>query len=439
MKKNNVLTVMALSLMLLGWSSCGSNEEGDKEVPVALTTAEQQKAKLQEISTTLGNKIKVADFKNVNDVLNSLNDTRTENLKAWFDDCIDAIVKMKRVATFASLPEYQDYTAIYKASNFTGHFKLVDNQWVKETGNFNDLQFTFTDRNGKTCLAKISTSGKETSVKHEVLNNTERPFYNWNYNEDTGEYTKTVRESGRRYDNTWVVPENVEVLIQQGNTPLLNVKVNLKLSGGTLTSTTNALVKTYVKINNYEIDVTRAFADVSKGADADVKIKLNGEVILTAHANGKGTYNDTDKKGTAGEVEGYCDIMNQLQIRIASKDSETYHNLLAKVGRREYNTKGKVDALLKDANPLTNIALHYDNNPTPSAHIYMQSVIDYEYSYTSETGNLIQYRDWGYEPVIKFADETTYTFEDYFTKVQFKKVVDLVNDLVRDFEKEFER
>lgn len=434
------IQILALSLMALGWTSCSSNDNEEKEQPkVVLTTPEQQKEKLEKVTTDLVNKVHANDFKNVQDVLEDLDNANTETVETWWDAIVDEIPKLTRVARFAGTPEYQNYTALYRASNFVGHFRLVDKKWVKENGTFNDLQFSFADRNGKPCVARLTTSGKETAVKDKYLNSEKSPVYLWDYDAATDTYTKRLLESGRRYENTWMLPENVALTLTQGGTTIMDVKVNTQLSSGQLTSTTNVVVKANVKINNYEVDVKRAWADVAKGASADVKVMINGETLLTAHAEVEGFYNAEKEDGKLGKASAVCDILGEIQLRLSTGDLQTYGEKLGEVESSKNYSKEEVDALIAQANREMSTTLHYDNKSEASAKVYMKAVLDYEYRWTDENGKLHVTRYWGYEPVIEFADKTTYAFEDYFTASRFNAVVNLVNDLVRDFENEFNK
>lgn len=432
------IQILVLSLIALGWTSCSSNDNEEKEQPkVVLTTPEQQKEKLEKVTTNLVNKVHANDFKNVQDVLEDLDNANTETVETWWGAIVDEIPKLTRVARFSGTPEYQNYTALYRASNFVGHFRLVDKKWVKENGTFNDLQFSFADRNGKPCVARLTTSGKETAVKDKYLNSEKSPVYLWDYDAATDTYTKRLLESGRRYENTWMLPENVALTLTQGGTTIMDVKVNTQLSSGQLTSTTNVVIKTNVKINNYEVDVKRAWADVAKGASADVKVMVNGETLLAAHAEAEGSYNVEKEEGKAGKASAVCDILGEMQLRLSTDNLQAYSEKLDEVTNSDKYSKAEIDALIAQANREMSITLHYDNSSEASAKVYMNALSDGGYEWTDENGKLHVAKYWNFEPVIEFADKTTYAFEDYFTSARFKTVVDLVNDLVRDFEKRF--
>ena len=96
---------------------------------------------------------------------------------------------------------YSDITRIYAASQFVGHFKVENNQWVKEAGQADDLQFTCQDENGQICTVKLTATGATKKVYVGDSQSSDWYNYNYTYNElDTVYYEVIPVDSFSRED-----------------------------------------------------------------------------------------------------------------------------------------------------------------------------------------------------------------------------------------------
>lgn len=100
-----------------------------------------------------------AAFENLKGLLLQVMEYDTKAIASWGVDGMNA---MKTPITTPICGFTDGYMIQAKTATYTGRFEVVDNRWVR-VGDTDGMEFHFTDKNGKYCLVKITTSG-ETKV-----------------------------------------------------------------------------------------------------------------------------------------------------------------------------------------------------------------------------------------------------------------------------------
>lgn len=213
---------------------------------------------------------------------------------------------------------------------------------------------------------------------------------------------------------------------------------------------TNLNVDAKLCVNGYE---ETFMSNVAKsGITANAGVKINGKSMLTAigalsadidnitkQVNDAANEDDEDyvkvDASVIQEFSMYIDLMGQVQI-IGKCDMfedlyDAYVDCLEAVDEDNFS---KFERNVAQLNETYNITIHYDNTKTVQANIQLEA---YE---VEEDGWYESYTYFDVLPVLVFAaDDSRYSFEDYFTESSFSNLIEAVEDLADDFEKMFER
>ena len=447
----------------LSFTACGGSDDPDSpdvpEQPDTPTTPDEpskgealspteQKQRLDNIAREFMQNIPSTDFKSYADLGNHLNDTYSDydwdNVGDWarkcWDDARTAVGGKPTVEQDSyGYCVYTEYKSLLLASNFVGHFKADNGSrtWVKESGKFDDLQFTFTDQNGKTCVLKLETGGK---VQKVYLANVE----DWTDYESKNE--NGIWKYYDYYDRTQCtigVPENIAVTLTQNGTQL--VKATVKVGLGSLTgenfdiSKGNLTASALVEMSNgYKFDVaqvaysgnSKAFLSysMSKNGTKLASVTVAGDVSGIPSCNVEAfTRDDFDAdfdSATGKNVLVKIDILGKLQLQGKVTDLRKYAELLDKADENDDNEQ-KFKQYLSSANGCADISLFYDNTSVEQAKMQFDAFSDTYGGYTY----------WDAEPVLVFKDgSSNCMFDVFFNDVDFKATIDAFRDLVEKYE-----
>lgn len=361
--------------------------------------------RLRNVANKFIGKIHSADFTNVSSITDRLDNTDSNVLDEWSDNIIETITD--RTGT--------KYRNLWRASNFTGHFRLSGSRWVQESGSYSDLQFTMTDNAGRQCVARVTWSGNTHTVHAD--------FLDWEDEEDNYPWTE--------YDvrNEWQVPEQVVATVTQAGSEIARVTVNTTFTtDGDFPTQADATVAVSAKVNNYEVAVNRAAATGNDHVDADITITVSGEQLLHATANGNVHYEDDEV--TAGAATITCDVLGEVQLSTYTDNLKSYSDYLDLDGQM---LESEAQSRVNSANQLATNRLCLDGSSAASATFYFKAVQEDDYY------SLSQRQYWEVAPVLKIAsDGREVAFEDYFSEDNFRSVIDNYDDLVDSFKKLFD-
>lgn len=434
MKKvfSNIM-LMGLTLGVMFFSACSSSDDDSPANPsppgtgtpgeVKTDSTDAQKSSQEQMQTLVNtansfmSKINTADFNNVKQVTDALENIDNDEIADWAEGCVDAVINPSGSSSSSKIER-----PLWRASNFTGHFRQLGNRFVKENGSFDDLQATFTDNQGNTCVANVSVEGTETNVSASFLNYDDE---DWDY--DNG-YTET------RYENTYSIPKTVVAKLTQNGSEILRVTVNTTFNGSGQFPTQSSIsnLVTTVKINNYVLLLNRAAVSSSQ-VNADLTLAVNNETLLHLNGTANGSYKEDGDENIDiefGATNVTCDVMGKVQ---ASFQTTNLQRVLEDAGEFEdYMNGNRAQSLVQAINSLSSGALYFDKNTVPSATIFFSA---------SEDGYSSDGSSYYYElmPVLRFAsDGREIAFEDYFTESNFQSVINTYNNLVRSFRNMFD-
>ena len=210
---------------------------------------------------------------------------------------------------------------------------------------------------------------------------------------------------------------------------------------------TNLNADAKLKVNAYEetfkTEVTKQGLSVSANVKVNGKQMLKVEGALKADIDaaveeGENAYTeekdvDEIKVDALKEFSMFIDVLGKVQV-VGKCDkfndlSDAFVNLQEAAEDDDFV---KFQRNLGHVNKTYNITLHYDNTETVQANFELEA---YEANDEWEPS----YSYFGVRPVIVFtADDSRYSFEDYFTERSFGDLVEAVEDLYDDFEEMFD-
>ena len=403
----------------------GDNNQGETKLD-----SESQKLKLQATAQKFMKEVPADEMRNLSQLADYVNDAYIDNSKFsndvvtdWFKKLIDSNLSPdgKKDYNYWS-KEY--YKRIIELSQFKGKFVAGKEGWTKS--NADDLQFEFKDQNGITCVLTLKTSGKTAKV---YVGETWGDSYYEKINEVNGEeYWKWVYKIEKKYV---YVPEHITTTLLQGGNTLVSAEVNIdhsQFSGPEYDLSKDAVsTNATVKINNYVWVVDRA-AHNSKEGSAYVKGSMSkaGKTLVSFEASAADTKLDEDGEllqGGAAKVS--VNILDEVQIKGTCSNVKTFADYMDKADRNDEN-ESQFKSYVNQANSLLNLGIYFNGGSMRQAKVQLECFED----------GYANWKDWTYEPVLVFDDNSTYsTFTAFFNETSFREVINSFEDLVRSYEK----
>lgn len=409
--------------------------DGNKQL-----SPDEQKSYLDQVGKAFMTEFQSTNFDNLIDLVNYAyekygEDYDWDNVESWADNAYEALVKNKKGKTLVDeweyeqtviyrYLEYEDITeVIYTASAFTGHFVAENGNWTQTAAD--DLQFSFSDQNGKPCVLSVTTSGKTVNA---FFGDDTRYYWDRKDNEDGSRTSEKTEEIEKQIV---AVPEHITVTLTQDGKEVIKSEINTDLSVASSTeydfSKDKFNVTTTTTIDGYTFEVSKAsFSNQDKKAESTFKLK-KGDVKLLEYsikANGEITNDDGDYDVNTLDTEIAIDILGKVQIKGTSKDGGKLMDLLDEAEENQDNEavyKEKIAA----ANALINYGMYFNGGDTKQLEVVMEP-------FEEETWGGKTY--WDYDLLIQFADGTKNAFDDFFIKANFYNVNNLWDDMSDDYE-----
>lgn len=425
MKKLSLIVMLFMTLSLpMTFISCG-DDDGDKTEnpgdnpgggdepinPGESMDVAQQKQKLESTAMELMNKINAADFKNIADVVGyaAVTSQNGDVVEEWAESCARLCVQST---------SDQLIKMLYQASNFYGQFELQNGKWIKTGSERGNVQFKFKDGANNDCLLTLTYSENGTKVHHESFDEED-----WEYYYNNGNYY----EIRTRIENTYVIPEKMEVTLTQGGTKLVDAVVTSALSitdasGEFNFNTDKAEVTANIKVNNYSVVVDKAAFNAGTSASLSAKFMKDNETLISLAMTGTGNLSDIENP-VANDVTLDLDLIGKVQL----KGKITEISKMKGYMQEAYSNAGNESAFKESVNKmnqLMDVNMFFDGNDTKRASIKYYPFI--ESGYGSE--------EWYVEPVMMFPDGSGYsTMQSYFDATTFATVITKFSNLINDF------
>lgn len=450
----------------------------NEELPMS---SEALKKKIDQVGKNFVNNFKATEFNDIKNTIRYIKDTFCKNSEStdvvttWYEQCLEAITESSATrdttisykdswhyATYISeyYYHYTDLIRVYAASQFVGHFTIKGNKWVKESGDFSDMQFTAPDENGDLCTLKLSTKGETKKVY--IGDYKSEDWYNWNEERrdsimyeyfPTGEidsatgleiidtimvgihdiYKYSEDVDINTYMNYVYIPEQIILEYTQGDTPIFKTDIltnhsSLKSDQFDIASE-DLEIEAETHINGFDF-VTKKFAyDAGKNIQNEYWINKSGVNLLKFSAVSDLTlsgdvYDENVDVDDCRRMFLNMDIMHQMQIKFFCEDALNADELMDLA--KEYNTNETYfKEQLSKLNQLMTGGLYFDGQATKQAWVTMEP---------------FQYRDWydeiywDWDIVMNFSDGSSYsTFSDFFNEDDFRSLINISWDVMDDF------
>lgn len=322
--KNFASAVMMFLAMSVSFVSCSKDDDGpiiEEGAPTAeeMKTAEGQTEYLEFVATKLFNNLTVADFAELQYVVEAAKEMDGSSVRSWAQDALDACVNLNS-------------ERIIKASAFTGHFTVnSQNEVVQESGTFDDVQIKFKDSKNQDCVLVIKAVGEKTKVF--LQENDPAKARATRGRDVTQDYlmvpekaTATMTQAGKQVINIEIVP----TLTLKGNTPnRLDPDVDeytLDLSA-TFYGYTFAIKKAHY-VGGTKTMSGVAEISISKGKDNLLNLKVDGSYNNTSTSpviGGLLTISMVDRIKVVADIENIALIanaLNELEKATTKADAE---------------------------------------------------------------------------------------------------------------------
>lgn len=319
------------------------------------------------------------------------------------------------------------YDRLLVASNFNGKFSASYNGTWKKEGDSNDLIISFTDKDNVEWVMTVTKSG---NIKGKIYAS----------KSSSGSYVDEYNYSEQNYKNYIEIPENVNVIVTRQGKEQINIKLNvasmdIKNGQYDITSSLNATATVNVVGYNFELAFNSAPNTVST---FNVILKKNSTLLYSQKLSARVI---VDGKDVADVKDAKCeiDILGRVQMNLASDNALDLNNALNAVSNYDEDgnrdawdlEKTKVHAI--EANKALNKAYIANNGGSAeqaTINFVTEEYEEYWQNYWEHKG-----KSYRIVPALTFADGTSYTFDEYFTKAAFDGTIDSFNDLVNRFKK----
>ena len=395
---------------------------------------------INDVGKDLLNQWDADSYRNILELLQQAMSFNTEEISEWGANALGSV---KTAITTPYNGISNGYMLMLRASLFTGHFKAVNDRWIYE-GPADDLQFTYPDKAGTTCVARILTSGDTKTVSMP---------YEFDEDEDDDDDDNGILGKAKDLTNgvkviAAEVPEHFEISFTHGNTQLMLTTIDFDLSCFTdnWSPTTNGLIvsinSTFAKSNSgvrrrggpgtFELSMNRVGYQPVTGISFSFAAKNDGKQIMSLDVKAPGTINvdnglidiDAEKGVTINDIgieslKVDLDVMGRLQARGQIDDLPNFVNKAIKASNCEDEAeakqiKGELDNMMQGN-------FYYDGNPEPKGSLGMGV------TYDKDKG------EWKLEPTISFkSDNSTYPIKTYFSEENFPEFVGGVKTIISE-------
>lgn len=402
-------------------------------------TSVEQKEKLEAVALEVARLVPAEDFRQIESLGRYISETYFDDydwddVEDWADDIFDGL---KRYLTSTREDDYwgtyiyDNYRVLVAASNFNGHFTAQNGRWIKS--NANDLQFIFKDRAGAECRLMLETSGTTKDVYVGDIDD----YKDWEF--INGKYIDYYD----RYQLTISVPEHIVVTLTQNGSNVVKANVDIDLksisANNEFNFATNSLtVSSNVVLNNgYVFNASQVAYTANSKASASCSVSKNGTMIvsmsvaadvsgipncnLSAFTADPEDFDWDDANGKNALVK--VDVLGKVQMQGTLTDVRSFANSLDDAEANDEN-ENKFKQYINKANSLADVNLFYDNSSTKQAKVTLEPFEEKDY-YGSY---------WTVEPTINFNDGSSYSFDVFFNKTDFKEVIDAYEKLCEDYE-----
>lgn len=434
----------------------GSGGSGGSDSGNTVLSKAEQTAHLESSARELISMAPASDFEEVTSLRHDIRQQNWNAPQNWASNIFDeTLVTVSEILDNSFIYQYSEsyyYTRNFQrafiVSNYKGHFEVQSGAWKLVNSNVSDLQFTFTDSKNATWNLKAETFG---TVKRVHMLGLKDHSYNYQY-----DGTKSIYKSYVDITQYIIgVPEKFVVTLTKNGTQVAKVTFNATLSDITNEefdlSKNDLSADATIEIKNYKINVSQIAYTANKTASVNTTVTKGDKQLLSLSVassfsglnqpvNVSAFTNNFDSKAleyAEGNAVVKVDILGKVQLQgTVSKVHALIDKMndAKKVNREEAAYKTKI----KEANEFVDLGMFFNNGSAKQAKVYLEPFPHTGYTYSWDDINRKTIREeytyWGWDMVIKFGDESSYSLlSEYFSKSNFRTVYGDLENMIENY------
>lgn len=468
MKMIKLFAALSVVAMLgLGVSSCGGGDDnpagnskeqggggqggGSGEGGSPMTKAEQT-ALLESTAREFVAMAPASDFEELTAMFKEARQINAKNVDNWasgiFEDAVttvsDQLISSYTSDYYSSYGYERHFKVAYVISNYKGHFEVQDGKWVLVNSNVDDLKFTFKDSNNDVWVLRAEATGPFKKVHMFDLHDRDYE-YSYSDNMSVYKYYEDYKEC------VISVPKTLAVTLTKNNAQKVKTTVNAELNeitGEEFDISKNDIsASVVIEVKDYKINVSQVAYQhnssvavnltVAKGSKQMLSVAISGDLsgIPSVNVSAFSHHIDSDTwKNTEGNALVKVDILGKVQIQ---GKATKIHAIVDKLEAAKKNRESESDfkSYIKEANEFLDLGLYFNNHSLKQATAYLEPFEKTGYRYVYPSGYQT-YKYWGWDMVIKFDDESSYsTMANYFSRSNFRSVYSDVESLMESYSK----
>ena len=336
------------------------------------------------------------------------------------------------------------FKAAYEIANYKGHFEVQNGKWVLVQSNVDDLQFTFKDSKNDTWVLRAEATGPFKKV--HMLDLKDRDYesdYSDNY---------AVYKIYTDYKQCIIsIPKTLAVTLTKNNSQMIKTTVNAELSDITGEefdiSKNDISVSALVEVKDYKINVSQVVYKHNTSATVNITVaKGNTQMLSVAVSSDLSNIPSVNVSAFSSHIESktweYTDANAFIKIDILGKvqiqgKGTKIHSFVDKMegARKNRESENEFKSYIKEANEYLDLGLYFNNKSLKQANAFLEPFEKTGYRYSYPNGYQ-PYKYWGWDMVIQFGDESTYsTMANYFSKSNFRSVYGDIESLIESYSK----
>ena len=425
----------------------GGSEQGGSPM-----TKAEQTALLESTARELIAMAPASDFEDLTAMFKEVREIKSKSVDNWANDIYDKMVESLGETLidsytsdyYASYSYERRYKIAFEMANFKGHFEVQNGKWVLVQSNVDDLQFTFKDSKNDTWVLRAEATGPFKKVHMFDLKDRD---YDYSYSGEQSVYKWYT--DYKQYIIS--IPKTTVVSLTKNNSKMVNTTVNAELSeitGEEFDISKNDIsVSALVEVKNYKINVSQVVYKHNTSATVNMTVaKGNTQMLSVAVSSDLSGIPSVNVSAFSGHIDSHTweytdanafikiDILGKVQIQGKGTKIHSFVDKL-EAAKKNRESENEFKSNIKEANEYLDLGLYFNNKSLKQANAFLEPFEKTGYRYSYPNGYQ-PYKYWGWDMVIQFGDESTYsTMANYFSKSNFRSVYGDIESLIDSYSK----
>ena len=367
-------------------------------------TPDEQKVKIEETANTLmdltDKKGWEEDYEEINTTIEDLNkkEVDSEEIEKYRSDIV------KAWTTYKEGDSHEVAVTVAHLTDFKGHFT-------------ENAEGKFDFKEADDLAVTVYTGDVPVTVSFSAKKEASTPYHTVDSYEDVTVY----------------IPATATLGIKKGKKDLGSLELRFKVKDvngdGVITEDNDKVTLGYtLKVGDYSFELSDSSATIEE-ASASATLKKGKQLIIGVTVAATYEYKEEVQEDytyttfAPKSANAMVDLAGKTQIRFTVPDADKVQELANKLSQNAEGDGEQYKATLAELEKAYGFGVYYDGKHTLQATLGFEAVYYEEYSF------------WSSNPVVRFADGTSYAVEEYFTEERFGDLVKTINDWVTDLMK----